>query len=106
MRAAVCVVLWLTACSARTGGDQAPATQEAGADSGAADASTGDGGLDATTDGASESGIDCSLVGCGAPPLCATGCTEPCGCCPCADGTVQSDLVCQGGCWTPLDPGG
>src|SRR5262245_46847154 len=27
------------------------------------------------------SGVDCSNVGCGAPPLCSTGCQETCGCC-------------------------
>jgi hypothetical protein len=32
---------------------------------------------DATADA-----IDCSLVGCAAPPPCGQACTEPCGCCP------------------------
>lgn len=49
------------------------------------------------------SSIDCSAVGCAAPPMCDTGCEAPCGCCPCGDGQVQAvngeDLVCTGGCW-------
>ncbi len=49
--------------------------------------------------GGTSSGIDCSQVGCAAPPLCSVGCTEPCGCCPCSEGTVQSNLVCTNGCW-------
>jgi hypothetical protein len=44
-------------------------------------------------------GIDCALVGCAAPPLCSTGCTEVCGCCPCVEGTMENGLVCTGGCW-------
>lgn len=51
--------------------------------------------------------IDCSTIGCAAPPLCATGCTEPCGCCLCPDGeAVDIDGVkhaCVGGCWAPVD---
>lgn len=51
-------------------------------------------------------GIDCSNVGCGAPPLCDVGCTAPCGCCPCGDGQHQSvggiDYVCAGGCYAPV----
>jgi hypothetical protein len=49
--------------------------------------------------------IDCSLVGCAMPPLCANGCTATCGCCPCAEGTWQDNLVCQGGCWAAPDAG-
>ncbi len=49
--------------------------------------------------GGTSGGIDCSRVGCAAPPLCSVGCTEPCGCCPCSEGTVQDNLVCANGCW-------
>jgi hypothetical protein len=40
--------------------------------------------------------------------MCSTGCTEPCGCCPCAEGEHygQSDAspyVCKGGCYA-LEP--
>jgi hypothetical protein len=49
--------------------------------------------------------IDCSMVGCSPPPMCATGCTATCGCCPCADGTWQGNLLCQGGCWAVADAG-
>jgi len=37
--------------------------------------------------------------------MCATGCTATCGCCPCAEGTRQGSLVCQGGCWAVPDAG-
>src|SRR5262245_44090352 len=43
--------------------------------------------------------IDCSMVGCAAPPLCETGCTEPCGCCSCSPGQVMGGRVCVGGCY-------
>jgi hypothetical protein len=65
------------------------------------------GGADAAVEsGSTDTGIDCSLVGCGAPPLCSTGCTETCGCCSCGEGEqITSDggtLVCTGGCYAPL----
>lgn len=43
----------------------------------------GDGGApDATADGAKpDGGIDCSRVGCAAPPPCGQPCTAICGCC-------------------------
>lgn len=47
--------------------------------------------------------VDCSKVGCAAPPLCSTGCTEVCGCCPCTNGEVQGSLRCMGGCYVPID---
>ena len=62
--------------------------------------------VDAASDAAGDGGIDCSRVGCAAPPLCSTGCTEPCGCCSCSDGTTMGGLVCMGGCWVPTDAGG
>jgi hypothetical protein len=51
-------------------------------------------------------GIDCSMVGCAAPPLCSTGCTEVCGCCPCSEGSLRGNLVCKNGCWADLGTGG
>jgi hypothetical protein len=42
--------------------------------------------LDGANDGTV---IDCSIVGCSAPPLCVTGCQAPCGCCPCAIGETR-----------------
>lgn len=54
-------------------------------------------------------GIDCSNVGCGAPPLCSEGCQATCGCCACGEGeqiTVDGGiLVCTGGCYAEV-PGG
>jgi hypothetical protein len=47
-------------------------------------------------------GIDCSRAGCSAPPLCSVGCTAPCGCCPCSEGTVQNSLACTNGCWATV----
>ncbi len=47
--------------------------------------------------------IDCSQVGCAAPPLCSTGCTAACGCCNCAAGTMSNGLRCQNGCYVPID---
>lgn len=37
---------------------------------------------DAATDTAPDVGIDCSKVGCAAPPPCGETCKAPCGCCP------------------------
>jgi hypothetical protein len=37
--------------------------------------------------------------------MCAIGCTATCGCCPCAEGTWQGALACQGGCWAAPDAG-
>jgi hypothetical protein len=71
----------------------------------AAGGSTAAGGAAGKGGAAGTSGLDCSMVGCAMPPLCATGCRETCGCCPCADGTWQGDLVCRGGCWAVPDAG-
>lgn len=46
--------------------------------------------------------IDCSMVGCSPPPMCDTGCTAPCGCCPCAEGSLMGSYVCTGGCYAPI----
>jgi hypothetical protein len=50
--------------------------------------------------------IDCSNLGCAAPPFCSTGCTNPCGCCPCTEGETMNKYLCVGGCWSEsLDAG-
>lgn len=91
-------------CSGKTnshagsgGGSGAPT----GGTGGTSGGSTSVGGADASGQ-AGESSIDCSQVGCSPPPLCSTGCTEQCGCCPCTEGEVQGELVCTGGCFTEL----
>ena len=52
----------------------------------------------------------CANVGCAAPPLCSVGCTATCGCCNCAPGERNGDLVCTDqGCFASLtvtDDGG
>lgn len=52
-----------------------------------------------------DTGIDCSTIGCGAPPVCGEACDAPCGCCPCAEGEVVdrggTAYVCTGGCYAP-----
>jgi hypothetical protein len=53
-----------------------------------------------------DAGIDCSMVGCGAPPICGEACDSPCGCCPCADGEeMGTGYVCEAGCWAPRGTG-
>ena len=51
-------------------------------------------------------GFNCANVGCATPPLCSTGCTEVCGCCPCSEGAKNGNLVCKGGCWAESGAGG
>jgi hypothetical protein len=69
-------------------------------DGGAGEGGSSTGGSGGAAVGGSGGGsVDCSLVGCAMPPLCSTGCTEPCGCCPCEEGMVNGVLVCLGGCW-------
>lgn len=83
----------------------APGNDAARTDGGGAvdAASAADTGSDASP--GSDAGIDCSTVGCGAPPLCSEGCTAPCGCCPCSDGSEMGTYVCTGGCWAPRGTG-
>ena len=57
-------------------------TGDDSSDGGGGDASSTDAGSDAGSDG----GIDCSNVGCGAPPFCGSACDSPCGCCSCGAG--------------------
>jgi hypothetical protein len=75
--------------------------------SGDPDSSVGTGGTVGSggSGGTKGSTIDCSMVGCSMPPMCATGCTATCGCCSCAEGTWQGNLVCRGGCWAVPDAG-
>jgi hypothetical protein len=45
----------------------------------------------------------CANVGCAAPPLCSVGCTATCGCCNCAPGERNGDLVCTAqGCFATV----
>jgi hypothetical protein len=73
-------------------------------DSALEDGRTADGG---GRDGAAgmRDSIDCSMVGCGAPPLCGQACGAPCGCCSCGEGQQQGGLTCRGGCWAAPDAG-
>lgn len=92
---------------AAAGGDQ----QDGGAGSAGASGSAGQAGT-AGTAGSSGSGgsggLDCSTVGCAAPPRCDEGCTAKCGCCTCSEGERQPTdggvLVCTGGCYTLQEP--
>lgn len=73
-------------------------------DSGVDAAVETDSGVDAAVD--TDAGIDCSTIGCGAPTICGEACTEPCGCCPCADGEeMGATHVCSGGCFAPRGTG-
>ena len=50
----------------------------------------------------------CANTGCGAPPMCGTGCTAVCGCCSCLPGQIggNGSLVCTNyGCYEPTDGG-
>ncbi len=76
-------------------------TNDAGVD--AAEGGTGGAGPEAGDDRGQGGSVNCATVGCAAPPLCSTGCTEVCGCCLCGEGTTQGNLVCAGGCWALLD---
>ncbi|HVZ73295.1 MAG TPA: hypothetical protein VHJ20_13035 [Polyangia bacterium] len=84
--------------------DDAPGGHD-GAVTDATDASStgGGGGGGSGGTGGSSSTLDCSLVGCGPPPMCGSQCSTSCGCCPCGEGQRQDDLVCHGGCWMPTD---
>jgi hypothetical protein len=51
----------------------------------------------------------CANVGCALPPMCGIGCQAPCGCCPCAPGSREGDLLCTDqGCYvsSPATDGG
>jgi hypothetical protein len=80
-----------------SGGSESGGTAAGGADTGGAPT----GGAESGGTG----GIDCSMVGCAPPPLCAEGCTDVCGCCSCGAGEeMVIDGVphtCTGGCWAP-----
>lgn len=84
--------LGLAACGGSTDSDGSGGVSGGGGSAGTGGATGGSG------------GIDCSNVGCGAPPMCSEGCTAACGCCPCGEGEQQAAqggyLLCTGGCWT------
>ncbi len=88
-----------------TGGEPSGGSGETGGtggESGTAGGASGEGG----TGGRDAGSVDCSMVGCAAPPLCSTGCTEQCGCCPCSEGDTMGAYVCKGGCWAEDADGG
>jgi hypothetical protein len=87
---------------AGTGGSNSAGTAGTG---GAIGGTPGSGGATGGTGNAGGSGgIDCSQAGCAQAPMCDVGCTDPCGCCPCAEGDVihvdGGSLVCHGGCYS------
>lgn len=98
--------------SAGTGGLVAGGGSAGTGGTGPRGGSAGTGGVAATGGSAGTGGstINCALVGCAMPPLCATRCKEPCGCCPCADGQSQTingaQYVCAGGCYAPVPDAG
>jgi hypothetical protein len=60
---------------------------------------------DASTTPDTGTPTNCANVGCALPPLCSTGCQETCGCCSCAPGERNGDLVCtSAGCYAPAPP--
>jgi len=80
-----------------------------GDDAGDTDAGPGD---DAGSDGGgADAGIDCSMIGCGAPVFCGATCDAPCGCCPCGASDTRCDgddlITCPAGCYerTPCGAG-
>jgi hypothetical protein len=84
-----------------------------GFDGGSSSGAGGFSGSDGVGGGAGHAGLagkgggpNCSTVGCAQPPMCSTGCTEVCGCCPCVEGMTMGNLVCVGGCWDLLVDGG
>lgn len=95
-----------------TGGGGASATAGTAGSAGTAAETVGSAGATAGTAGTAGSAgaagatAQCANVGCSPPPLCAHGCTVPCGCCSCAEGqVVEVDAVsylCQGGCLAAL----
>ena len=55
-----------------------------------------------------DAGVTCDTVGCGAPPTCGEGCSDPCGCCACQEGEAfclgSGGLRrCVGGCFEVVD---
>ena len=50
-----------------------------------------------------DAGPNCANAGCAAPPLCSVGCQATCGCCSCAPGQLNGDLLCTSqGCYEPV----
>src|ERR1043165_9947322 len=90
-----------------SGGASSGGSSNGGASAGGI-ATAGTSGTGGVAGSGAAGGINCSNVGCGPPPRCDVGCQEPCGCCPCADGSVQviggQKYVCGGGCYAPVAP--
>ena len=89
--------------AAETGGGAPETGGSSGAAASGAQAGTGGSSGSAGAPAGGSGGIDCSLVGCAAPPLCSEGCQAECGCCPCGEGQINTvdgvDYVCTNGCW-------
>lgn len=88
--------------------EDAGARDAGSSDAALPDAALPDAGSDASVGG--DSGLDCSVIGCGPPTVCGDACDAPCGCCPCGDGeevTIGGEpYVCAGGCYAPRGGGG
>ncbi len=88
-------------------GMDAATLADAAADSGsAADASRPDASEPDAT--AADGGLDCSTIGCGAPPICGMACDAPCGCCACGDeGRCDGSraINCNGSCYDVVECG-
>lgn len=109
-------LLWGPGCGGATdaddegvGGGTATGGTASGGSSGALGGSSSGGASSGGTGNAAAGGTgasQCDFVGCGAPPLCAVGCTSECGCCFCTEGeAVDLEGVkheCVGGCWAPV----
>jgi len=95
--------------SSGTGGAGGTAAAGGTGATGGSGGTTATGGTAGATPIGGTGGIDCSNVGCAAPPLCATGCTAACGCCSCGDGETSpvdgGFMVCVGGCYELHDAG-
>lgn len=108
--------LLVVGCGGSPGADDGGARMDAGAgdagagDAGVDDAGVDDGGGNDDAGAGDDAGIDCSVIGCGAPVFCGEACAAPCGCCPCGDETFCADddlVTCDGGCYerTACSPG-
>ena len=78
-------------------------------DAGNRDSGRGDSGPGDDAGSVVDAGIDCSTIGCGAPPACGTACDAPCGCCSCGSEGICAGTVAincgTGTCTTSLDCG-
>lgn len=97
---AVSVALFLSVAYGASPG----CTSGSGGRTGGSAGSTAAGGAGGMSELAGSGGatVSCAAVGCGAPPLCSEGCHETCGCCPCASGETNGNLICTDqGCFGP-----